>query len=81
MRACVDTLLCLTAAAPLPNWRQAYSLKAHGWIPMRCASGLIDQNGFGLLFATATPHRMGAALTYARRFFSLVGIAGEVARS
>src|SRR5271167_1442069 len=28
---------------------------------------------------TATPHRMGAALTYARRyaFFTLVGIAGE----
>jgi hypothetical protein len=28
---------------------------------------------------TATPHRMGAALTYARRYalFSLVGIAGE----
>src|SRR6202040_2970928 len=29
--------------------------------------------------ATATPHRMGAALTYARRYalFTLVGIAGE----
>jgi hypothetical protein len=29
---------------------------------------------------TATPHRMGAALTYARRYalFTLVGIAGEV---
>ena len=28
---------------------------------------------------TATPHRMGAALTYARRYalFTLVGIAGE----
>jgi ERF superfamily len=28
---------------------------------------------------TATPHRMGAALTYARRYalFALVGIAGE----
>ncbi len=31
------------------------------------------------LSATATPHRMGAALTYARRYalFTLVGIAGE----
>jgi tagatose-1,6-bisphosphate aldolase non-catalytic subunit AgaZ/GatZ len=29
---------------------------------------------------TATPHRMGAALTYARRYalFTLVGIAGEM---
>ena len=31
---------------------------------------------------TATPHRMGAALTYARRYalFALVGIAGEFGR-
>jgi hypothetical protein len=33
----------------------------------------------GVLSETATPHRMGAALTYARRYalFTLVGIAGE----
>ena len=46
-------IIILTAAAPLPNWRQACSFEVDGWMPMLCASGLIDQNGFVLLFALA----------------------------
>jgi hypothetical protein len=42
-------------------------------------SGEWIASDFCAISETATPHRMGAALRYARRFalFTLVGVAGE----
>ena len=80
----LDIVRKIWASTRLPLSRRRPSTRRPGLsASRRCWRTLLGNGCLGLaglrIDETATPHRMGAALTYARRYalFTLVGIAGE----